>query len=186
VEPWASTTITLRRTATLFTLPRLLWAAYVLRVVGGLVLGSGLTAALRTTDLDGQVAVAIGALVWGGTLAARQSVKRSSIWDSRRQNYRRTPLGMLAWSCIESCAWVAAGFAVAGTFLITLTLAPDLTWTVGRGIPLSVLGLALLLVAVWFISAVYAHPPELIRDSKHSMGCWICDLMITSYPRIRE
>jgi hypothetical protein len=140
----------------------------------------------NTGGLDGHVAVASGALLWGGTLAARQLVKRSSVWDSRRQNYSRTPLGMLAWSCIESCAWVAAGFAVAGTFLLTLTLAPDLTWTVGRGIPLSVLGLAMLLVAVWFISAVYTHPRELIRDPKHSKDCWICDLMIASYPRVRE
>src|SRR5690242_3793538 len=88
-----------------------------MRMVGGLVLGSGLTSALHNTGgLDGQVAVAIGALLWGGTLAARQLVKRSSVWDSRRQNYSRTPLGMLAWSCIESWTWVAAGFAAAGTF----------------------------------------------------------------------
>jgi hypothetical protein len=84
---------------------------------------------------------------------------------------------MFAWAVVESITWISGGLAIAGTFLLVTVASPGLTLAQGRGWPLLLLGIVLLVPAVWYLAAVFAHPPELVIDAQHRR-CWICNQLL--------
>jgi hypothetical protein len=168
--------------SSILTLSRLLWVANCARLIGSMTLGVGVASHLHDAlQLNGPATNVLAIVLFLCAQAAKMRIARTSLWDAEQRYYRRNLRGMLVWAIVESILWVTAGVAVAGVFLSLSTVVPSLNWVNGRGMPIMVVGLCLLIPALWFTVSVFTHPPELLHDDRHRRGCRICALILHSY-----